>query len=190
MTQHPPSASTQRADRALAPVAFQRQQARTEGDIEVTSPQFEADAAIPSRHTAYGDGISPTLRWNPVGGARSYVLLVEDPDAPKPQPFVHWLAWNIPPSVHELPENIPPSAKPDVVQGMCQGLNSQGQVGYFGPRPPQGDDPHHYHFQLFALDRTLALPDHADRDDVLTALNDHVLAKGQLGATSRAPATQ
>lgn len=190
MTQHRSSPPTQRADRVLAPVAFQRQQSNTLGEIEVSSPQFEADAAIPSRHTAYGDGISPALHWNPVGGAISYVVLVEDPDAPRPQPFVHWLAWNIPPSVHELPENIPPSARPAAVPGMCQGLNSQGELGYFGPRPPQGDDPHHYHFQVFALDRTLALSDNAKRDDVLTAMDGHVLAKGQLVATSKAPARQ
>lgn len=183
---HEQSPGTQRADRALAPVAFQREEAASR--IEVASAQMRAGAAIAPRHTAYGDGVSPALRWNPVGGARSYVLLVEDPDAPGPRPFVHWLAWNIPPGTHELREGIAPQARPDAAEGMCQGLNGQGQPGYFGPRPPRGDAPHHYHFQVFALDRTLALPDGADRDDVLTAMHGHVLAKGQLVATSQAPA--
>jgi Raf kinase inhibitor-like YbhB/YbcL family protein len=171
-----------------AAVAFQRELARDE--IEVSSPHIHADAAIAPRHTAYGDGISPALRWTPVAGARSYVLLVEDPDAPMAQPFVHWLAWNIPADLHELPENIPPTAQPAAVQGMCQGLNDRDRPGYFGPRPPRGDDPHHYHFQVFALDRTLALPEDAGRDDALAAMHGHVLAKGRLVATSQAPSTQ
>ncbi len=153
----------------------------------MTSAQIEADAAIPARHTAYGDGIAPTLRWTSVTGARSYVLLVEDPDAPAPQPFVHWLAWNIPPDVRELREGTSQTATPDSVQGMRQGINGRGQAGYFGPRPPQGDEPHHYHFQVFALDRALDLPSNADRDDVVAAMDGHVLAKGQLVATSKAP---
>jgi Raf kinase inhibitor-like YbhB/YbcL family protein len=190
MTQRQQSSSTQRTGNASAAVAFQRERAETGGEIAVTSPQIQADAAIPARHTAYGDGISPALRWSPVNGAVSYVLLVEDPDAPKPQPFVHWLAWNIPPGANELPEGIPQTARPDTVQGMCQGLNGQGRAGYFGPRPPQGDKPHHYHFQLFALDRSLSLPDDADRDDVLAAMGGRVLAKGRLLATSKAPAAQ
>jgi Raf kinase inhibitor-like YbhB/YbcL family protein len=174
----------------VVPVALLREQTRSDGQIDVSSPQVEAGATIPSRHTAYGDGMSPALRWNPVGGARSYALLVEDPDAPKPQPFVHWLAWNIPPGLHELPEGIPPTSRPDAAQGMCQGRNSQGQAGYFGPRPPQGDEAHHYHFQVFALDRTLALPEDAERDALLTAMQGHVLAKGELVAMSRAPSAQ
>ncbi|MEI7036584.1 YbhB/YbcL family Raf kinase inhibitor-like protein [Fulvimonas yonginensis] len=182
-----PSPHARRADSALAPVAFQREEAG--GEIEVSSPQICAGTAIPARHTAYGGGISPRLRWNPVDGARSYALLVEDPDAPQPRPFVHWLAWNIPPGVHELPEGVAQTARPEAVQGMCQGLNGRGQAGYFGPRPPRGDDPHRYHFQVFALDRTLALPDDAERTDLLTAMHGHVLAKGRLVATSQAPAT-
>lgn len=180
-----PSSPAPRADSAA--VAFQREQVRE--DIELGSPQIRAGAAIPARHTAYGEDISPALEWSPVDGARSYVLLVEDPDAPMARPFVHWLAWNIPADVHGLPEGLARSARSDVVRGMCQGLNDRNQAGYFGPRPPRGDDPHHYHFQLFALDRTLDLSDDADRDAVLAAMHDHVLAKGRLVATSRAPAT-
>lgn len=189
MAKHPKSPAAQNAASTWAPVAFQRVKARADGEIAVTSPQIKTDDAIPARHTAYGDGISPALRWNPVRGALCYVLLVEDPDAPQPQPFVHWLAWNIPPGVHELPGGIPQMPKLGA-EGMCQGLNSRDQIGYFGPRPPPGDEPHHYHFQVFALDRTLSLPDDADRDAVLAAMGGHVLAKGRLVATSKAPAAQ
>jgi len=187
MTEQQPSSSARDANRTPAHIAFQREPASTRSELVVTSPQLRAGATIPPRHTAYGEGISPALRWNQVDGARSYVLLVEDPDAPTPQPFVHWLAWNIPSGVHGLPEGIPQTAGPEI-EGMCQGLNGRGQAGYFGPRPPRGDGAHHYHFQVFALDRMLGLPVDADRDDALAAMNGHVLAKGQLVATSEAPA--
>lgn len=189
MTQQP-SPAARRADSALAPVAFVSEPARRRDGIDVASPRIRADAAIPSRHTAYGDDVSPGLAWSPVGDACSYALLVEDPDAPRPRPFVHWLAWNIPSSLHELPEGIPRTTRPEAVQGMCQGRNGRGEVGYFGPRPPQGDDAHHYHFQVFALDRTLDLPEEAGRDDLLAAVHGHVLAKGRLVATSKAPAAR
>lgn len=165
-----------------ASVAFQRTSARADARIEVSSPQIDPEAPIPERHTDYGRGRSPALRWDAVDGARSYVLLVEDPDAGA-RPFVHWLAWNIPPGVHALPEAIPRGGN----QGMEQGINSRGNRGYFGPRPPRGAAPHHYHFQVFALDRDLCLPDDADRDHVLTAMDGHVLAKGEFVATGRAP---
>ncbi len=186
--QQPPSGT--RANDTSDLIAFQRERARSRGEIKVSSPQIRAGAMIAPRHTAYGDGIAPAVRWSPVDAALSYVLLVEDPDAPTPQPFVHWLAWNIPPGLHELPEGMPPAARPDAVRGMRQGINGQGQTGYFGPRPPQGDAPHHYHFQVFALDCSLALADDADRDDLLAAIDGHVLAKGQLIATSKAPTSQ
>lgn len=70
---------------------------------------------------------------------------------------------------------------------MRQGRNSRGRTGYFGPRPPQGDKPHPYHFQVFALDCTLALPDDADRGAVLAAMSGHALAKGQWVVTGKAP---
>lgn len=66
---------------------------------------------------------------------------------------------------------------------MRQGPNSSGQVGYKGPRPPAGDPPHHYHVQVFAIDRSLGLPPGADRDQVLSAIEGHVVASGQLVTT-------
>ena len=91
-----------RLARQSAPVAMQHESTRTTGHVSVRSPDFDPGDPIPARHTDYGEGRSPALAWNPVGGARSYAVLVEDPDAPTDKPFVHWLAWNIPPDVHEL----------------------------------------------------------------------------------------
>jgi Raf kinase inhibitor-like YbhB/YbcL family protein len=68
-----------------------------------------------------------------------------------------------------------------------QGANSKSERGYFGPRPPPGDLPHHYHFQLFALDTVLDLPDGFNRHALLTAMQSHVVAKGELVGVFQKP---
>ncbi|MEA3009078.1 MAG: hypothetical protein QOJ91_770 [Sphingomonadales bacterium] len=146
---------------------------RSSASFPVASPAFAANAAIPLRHSAYGDGVAPALSWsNLPAGTRSLALAMEDPDASSARPFVHWLAWNIDPPAAGLAEGrLPP--------GAAEGRNSRGSIGYFGPRP-HGSKPHHYHFQLFALDRPLTLPAGATRAQLLAAMKGHVLAKGDL----------
>lgn len=170
-----------------APVALQHPATRTPVVLGVSSPDFDAGAAIPARHTEYGEGRSPALRWKAVGGAHSYAVLVEDPDAPSEQPFVHWLAWNIPSDVHALPGDIRADAASEKPAGMREGRNDHGGTGWFGPRPPAGDRAHRYHFQVLALDAMLDLDEGATRDELLATVDGHVLAKGELVATSRAP---
>jgi Raf kinase inhibitor-like YbhB/YbcL family protein len=161
------------------PLAKDQGETRASGQIDVQSPDIKPGARIPSKHSAYASGISPELRWSQVAHAKSYALIVEDPDAPTTRPFVHWLAWNIPGSTTELHEG---SAR-DAVEGE----NGSGATGYFGPRPPAGDADHHYHFQVFALDTTMSLPPGARRDDVVEAMKGHVLAKGELVGTYAQP---
>jgi len=71
--------------------------------------------------------------------------------------------------------------------GLRQGPTTSGEVGFRGPRPPAGEPPHHYHVQIFALDRMLDLPAGAKRDEVLAAAKGHVLASGQLVGTFKRP---
>ena len=66
--------------------------------LELLSTRWRG-GAVDLRHTAYGDNLSPPLRWTPVAGAGAYAIILEDPDAPMEKPFVHWLIWNIPGSV-------------------------------------------------------------------------------------------
>src|SRR5687767_1195680 len=156
-------------------LAAERPETRATATIAVTSPAFAAGAPIPLRHSAYGDGVSPALSWTGLPtGTRSLALMMEDPDATSARPFVHWLAWNIDPAAGSLPEGVAPNAP-----GLVQGRNNRRSIGYFGPRPP-GSRPHHYHFQLFALDAPLGLAGGADREALLAAMNGHVLAKGDL----------
>ncbi|HKT53169.1 MAG TPA: YbhB/YbcL family Raf kinase inhibitor-like protein [Caulobacteraceae bacterium] len=155
--------------------------------IDMVSDALGADGSMDLRHTAYGDNLSPPLRWTPVEGARAYAIVLEDPDAPKATPFVHWLIWNIPSTEISLPEGLPTRAKLSDPPGAAQGRNDDGGTGYFGPRPPAGSGVHHYHFQIFALDGPLALAPGANLPDLTAALQGHVLADGELVGTFEAP---
>jgi Raf kinase inhibitor-like YbhB/YbcL family protein len=154
----------------------------TDATIQLRSSAFGANSAIPPRYSAYGKGVSPPLSWSALPeGSRSFVLMMEDPDATSPLPFVHWIATG-PANLTQLPENIARAQWPRV-QGLRQGSNSHSTAGYFGPRPPAGEPPHHYHFQLFALDTTLSLPSGFNRHALLKAMEGHVLAKTTLVGT-------
>ena len=154
--------------------------------MTVSSAALAADGRIDARNSAYGANLSPPLRWTAVAGAKSYAVVLEDPDAATPRPWAHWLIWNIPAAVTALSEGVPRGARPARPPGAAQGRTDAGSVGYFGPRPPSGT--HHYHFQVFALDGALALAPGADRDALLAAMRGHVLASGDLVGVFSAPA--
>lgn len=149
------------------------------GRLAVSSNAFAGNAMLAARYSEYADGVSPPLAWSAVSGAKSYAIIMEDPDAPQ-KPFVHWLAWNIPASVTSLPEGLQEQPRLTEPEGVLQGRTTRGSIGYYGPRPPVGDPAHHYHFQVFALDTVLSLPFGSDRDQLLKAMQGHVLGKGEL----------
>ena len=153
--------------------------------IRLTSSVIGADGRIAARQSGYGRNLSPPLSWTAVAGAKSYAVILEDPDAPGARPFVHWLIWNIPATVTSLPEGLPTSVRLPAPSGAVQGANEAGGSGYFGPKPPSGV--HHYRFQVFALDAPLNLPGGAGRSALSAAMNGHVIARGELAATFAAP---
>jgi Raf kinase inhibitor-like YbhB/YbcL family protein len=163
-----------------AALASAREETRTSATLSVTSAAFAPGASIPMPYSAYGENFSPALAWSGApSGTKSFVLMMEDPDAKTPKPFVHWLLFNLPPQTTSLPEAMPSPLRLTQPEGAQHGLNSRGHAGYFGPRPSAGDPPHHYHFQVFALDTMLAVPPGADRDAVLAAMKGHVIARGE-----------
>ena len=144
--------------------------------LKVSSQKIPPGGPIPQAYSADGQGVSPPLAWSKGPfGSRSFALIVEDPDAPLPTPFVHWMVWNIPAGVTAASQGAVPAG---AVQGK---LMFVGTVGYMGPRPPDAS-PHHYHFQVFALDRTIDLPAGAERPALVEAMKGHVLASGELVA--------
>lgn len=167
------------------PLAIDRDETSGGQAMGVSSSAFDDNRTIPQIHSEYADGVSPPLAWSAVEGARSYAIIMEDPDARPIAPFVHWVAWNIPGSATHLPEGLQEQARLTEPDGLLQGRTSRGSVGYYGPRPPVGDPAHHYHVQVLALDTILDVPPGADRDELLAAAGGHVIAKGQLVGTYR-----
>jgi Raf kinase inhibitor-like YbhB/YbcL family protein len=165
------------------PLALARPGIGGHGAMSVRSNSIEDGGPIPEKHSEYADGVSPALSWTAVPGAKSYAIVMEDPDAKPITPFVHWVAWNIPSDTTSLPEGLQEQARLTEPEGLLQGATSRGSVGYFGPRPPVGDPPHHYHFQLLALDAMLPVKPGATRDEMLMAAKGHVLAQGELVGT-------
>jgi Raf kinase inhibitor-like YbhB/YbcL family protein len=188
----PPAAAMQRqAEKGAAvPLAIARPETKSAHKLVVTSSAFKSGGTLPATFSAYEQDNSFPLAWT---GAppetKSFVLIMEDPDAKKPTPHtvIHWVAWNIPPTTTSLREGLQKQDGLDDPDGMRQGPGTSGTVGYRGPKPPLGDPPHHYHVQIFALDRTLDLPPHSGRDDVLQAARGHVLASGEIVATFKRP---
>ena len=104
---------------------------------------------------------------------------MDDPDAPGGV-FTHWLLFNIPPDSRELPEAVP--AQAELASGALQGKTDFGRTGYGGPCPPPGR-PHRYQFTLYALDQPLDLEGGASKKQLLSAMEGHILAQGQLTGT-------
>jgi Raf kinase inhibitor-like YbhB/YbcL family protein len=176
------------AQPAPQPLAIDLLKPRQAQKLQVTAAGFPQNGGIPFKHSAFGEDISPALSWSGApDGTKSFAILMEDPDATMPKPFVHWIAYNIPPSVMELREGLPGTPKLEM-PAMLQGKNSVGRVGYFGPKPSD-DAVHHYHFQVFALDTMLMLDPNKDRQTVVEAMKDHVLASGEAVGTFRNPQT-
>lgn len=165
-------------------LAAERPETSSSGTLEIGSDDFPAGGSIPSTYSAYGQGVSPGLTWTGApAGTRTFALLMEDPDAAVGKPFVHWVAWNIAPDLTRLPEAIPAVPQVPSLMNLRQGRNTRGSIGYYGPKPQVGDRPHAYHFQIFALDTVLNLVPGSTREELLAAMEGHVLATGDLVGT-------
>lgn len=153
--------------------------------IQVKSSAFSNMEMLADKYSAYFEDISPEISWSGVPqNAKSLVLMMEDPDASL-KPVTHWIAANIAPQITGLPENV---MKMEMANGIMQGANHTGKIGYYGPMPPPADKPHGYHFQIFALDKMLDLPSGFNRQALLDAMKGHVIAKGEIvGMYQRKP---
>lgn len=147
--------------------------------LALTSPAFVAGEAIPTTYTCDGEDISPPLQWDaPPAGTQSFVLIMDDPDAPAGT-WVHWVLFNIPAEARGLDGGIP--SEPALADGARHGNNSWRRPGYGGPCPPSGT--HRYYFRLYAVDMSLDLAPGATKADVLAAIEGHILAQGELIGT-------
>ena len=154
--------------------------------IQVTSTAFGEGATIPARYTGEGEDVSPPLAWSGLPeGTKELALICDDPDAPTPQPWVHWVIYKIPVSMTGLPEGIERRARLKQPAGVLQGRNSwpSQNVGYRGPMPPPGHGTHRYYFRLYALEAKLVVSPGVDKRGLLGEIEGHVLEEGRLMGT-------
>jgi Raf kinase inhibitor-like YbhB/YbcL family protein len=152
-------------------------------ELMIRSTAFDHGGAIPRRYTCEGDDVSPPLAWSELpDGAKSLVLIVDDPDAPDPakprMTWVHWVLYDIPATAAGLDEDVAPAALP---AGTREGVNDWKRTGYGGPCPPIGR--HRYFHKLYALDTELGDLGNATKAEVERAMKGHVLAEGVLMGT-------
>ena len=151
--------------------------------MQLSSPAFSAGGRIPTKFTGDGEDVSPPLAWTGApAGTNEFALLCDDPDAPTPQPWVHWILCHIPAGTTSLPEGVSPSPSLPILEGK-NSWPSGKTTGYRGPAPPPRHGVHHYHFKLYALDSVLKLPEHIDKDAVVRAVQGRVLAQAELVGT-------
>ncbi|MFZ1932702.1 MAG: YbhB/YbcL family Raf kinase inhibitor-like protein [Thermoguttaceae bacterium] len=151
--------------------------------IEITSSAFSQGQPIPKKYTGEGIDASPPLRWsNLPSGTKELALICDDPDAPRPKPWVHWVIYKIPADAKGLPEGVPHGRKLKEPAGALQGENSFPATGYGGPMPPPGK-PHRYYFKLYALDAPLQVEPGLEKDALLAKMKGHVLGQGELMGT-------
>ncbi|MDZ5699613.1 YbhB/YbcL family Raf kinase inhibitor-like protein [Chelativorans sp. M5D2P16] len=145
------------------------------------SPAFSDGGRIPDKYARDGQNVSPPLVWKDApAGTRSFVLVVEDPDAPSGL-FRHWGVYDIAAERDRLPEGTTAGAK---TESLGHGVNDFGNPHYDGPQPPKGHGVHHYHFRLAALDtETLHCDGKAKVGDMLEEARPHIIAEAELVGT-------
>jgi Raf kinase inhibitor-like YbhB/YbcL family protein len=135
-------------------------------NMKLTSTEFLDNQFIPSKYTCDGEDINPELNISGVpSGTKSLVLIMDDPDAPAGT-WVHWIMWNIKPETTSIAEGSVP-------KGAVEGITSFNKTGYGGPCPHQGT--HHYNFKLYALDTLLNLSPSSKKEDLVLAMQGHIL---------------
>ena len=152
-------------------------------NLVLTSSSFDNQGSIPKKHTCEGGDVAPALSWSGAPTAtKSFVLIVDDPDAPDPRApkmtWVHWVLYDIPAATTALPEGTSSKSLP---AGTREGVNDWKRTGYGGPCPPVGR--HRYFHKIYALDVTLGDLGNPSKGTVENSMKGHILAQGQLVGT-------
>lgn len=145
------------------------------GTMKLTSPAFSHNGSIPSQYTCDGANVSPSLQWShEPEGTKTFALIVDDPDAPA-KVWVHWIVFNIPNTVRSFAEGA------SINEFGAGATDFNGKTTYGGPCPPSGS--HHYHFTLYALDTRLDLAPGATKEQLLAAMQGHIIEQTTLIGT-------
>lgn len=151
-------------------------------NLIISSPCFAHGEPMPIEYTGYGADGSPELGLTGLSkDAVSIAIIMNDMDHPIPA-YNHWVIWNIP-ATSVIPGNIPHGEKVDSLGGAIQGIG-YGKHRYRGPKPPFRWS-HIYHFNVFALDCFLDLPDTAKKKNLVAAMQGHILQQAVLAGRFR-----
>ena len=151
--------------------------------LTLTSSAFTQKGSIPQEFTCDGADDSPPLEWKgPPAGTKSFVLIVDDPDAHDPKApkmvYVHWVLYDIPPSITKIERAASP-------KDARVGLNDWKKAAWGGPCPPIGR--HRYFFKLYALDKTLGDLASPTKPKIEEAMRGHILEQAELVGTYEHP---
>jgi Raf kinase inhibitor-like YbhB/YbcL family protein len=150
----------------------------TPSPLKLSTDAIDEQGLFDSRYTCDLDNSSPELRWENVPeDTTGFALIAEDLDASIPV-FTHWVVYNIPGKVHHLPAGIPPQES--LPNGIRQGINGLGKLGYAGPCPPIGDRIHRYRFRLYALNRLPEIPQRVQKEDLLRTIDPYLIATAEI----------
>jgi Raf kinase inhibitor-like YbhB/YbcL family protein len=168
------SIGTAAAQQGNAPAATPRPAAPI---LRLTAPGFSDGGHIAKQNTCQGASLSPELHWsNAPKGVASFVVIMHGTDnhpAKGMADEMFWVLWNVPANATQLPEGLP--ANSQMPDGSVQAKGGRDIIGYRAPCPPPGSGPHHYVFELYAVDQKLDLTPQATRDDVMKAIDGHIL---------------
>jgi len=155
--------------------------------MTVSSSVLKEGQPIPKDYTADGKNVSPPISWSGLpAGTKELALICEDPVAPTPQPFVHWVVYKIPATAKGLPEGMPiddTTQMPADLAGTIQGLSGFRRPIWRGPAPPKPGVTHQYHFIVYALDAALDVQPGLNKTQLLEAMKGHIIGQGELVAT-------
>ena len=147
--------------------------------FKLMSSAYAEGSMIPTQYScADPNAASPALSWtNPPANTVSFAIVMHDTDAAPMKGVMdvtHWIFWGIPGASTSVAAGVKPDSMPD---GIMQGVNIRKVNGYQPPCPPPGATPHHYIFEIYALDTKLDLPAGSARADLLKAMDGHVIGK-------------
>jgi hypothetical protein len=156
--------------------------------LSVTSTAFEDGGVIPMHNAGVGDNKSPAFEFHWMMGTntgtapdtlKTYAVILHDIEnagrGKTTTDTLHWSAFDIPGDAKGLPEGLGMGTLPDgTVNG--PGIRGGAMGVYFGPGAPAGPY-HHYVFEFYALDTKLDLPATATREDLMKAMDGHVIGK-------------
>ena len=132
---------------------------------------------IKTNPNCVGENVSPPLSWSNVpAGAKSFALVMVDPEGRGGLGVNHWVAYGIPVSTTAFVEG----AVSQMSDKFVGGKGTAGLGHYLGPCTPPGTGMHHYTFTLIATDLDPGeLPAGLTHDELFAKLNGHT--KGAAG---------